>query len=438
MSNKTEEKLIRGFDQITPDCFDDIMKAEPVDISAETDCFRRDAPAGVQRNAGRLRRRVRRLAVSSGALAAILFCVLLSGIFDTDDTAGHIYIDVNPGIVISLDSDAEVCDMEASNDDGAMIMKMLPDESERGHDLYDNISILVGSLRDQGYIDSDSTDMLVSYCYSSDINDTTYEKTSETLKNAIEKSLSGKAPGADCLYQEFEEDRDMARLADDSGISPGKYRFLSYIKSSCGIDTADMADDSIASIYSSIGNSSAVIDSGSVSIIGGEHNSTGADSSRHDTNSKRNADSGVSGKTSDPGKDNVSSGDTSGKSAPAEKERAEQPLPDSEASVRTGSEDTGTDDAESTPAAAISEIVCSGNGTIRIKFDHRIYYGSHVSVTIRNSSVRPEIIRKSSRIMKISADGLESGTVYEITVRGVKASEHAKPVPLRKQFTYSK
>ena len=440
MRNKTEEKLIRGFDQITPDCFDDIMKAEPMDISAETDCFQRDASPVVQKQAPRLRHRVRRLAISSGALAAILLCVLFSGIFHGDDIAGHIYIDVNPGIVISLDSDAEVCDIEASNDDGETIMKSLPDENERSHDLSDNISILVGVFKECGYLDRSNANMLVSYCYSSDISDKTYENTSKTLKSAIENSLSGKASGADCLYQEFEEDRDIERQAANIGISPGKYRFLSHIKSSSGMDTTAMADDSIASICRSMEKSGAVIDDGSFSMIEGDHSSTDNDNSRHEANRKRKAGSSTSGKTSVSGNDPISSGDTSGKSDPEGKERAEQPLPDSDASGRTDSESNGTNDTESTPSATISEVTCSGNGTIRIRFDNRVYYGSHVSVTIHNGSIRirSEIIRKSPKTMKINADGLDSGSVYEITVRGVRASEHAKPVPIRTQFTYSR
>lgn len=440
MRNKTEEKLIRGFDQITPDCFDDIMKAEPMDISAETDCFQRDASPVAQKQAPCLRHRVRRLAISSGALAAILLCVLFSGIFHGDDIAGHIYIDVNPSIVISLGSDAKVCDIEASNDDGETIIKSLPDENERSHDLYDNISTLVGIFRDQGYIDSSSTDMLISYCYSSDINDTTYTKTSESLKSAIENSLSSKASGADCLYQEFEEDRDIENQAANSGISPGKYRFLSHIKSSSGIDTTAMADDSIASICRSMEKSGAVIDDSSFSMIEGDHSSTDAGSSHHDVSRKRKAGSSASGKTPTSANDSISSGDTSGKSDSARKERAEQTLPDRDASGRTDSENNSTDDAESAPSVTISEVTCSGNGAIHIRFDNRVYYGSHVSVTIRNSSIRirPEIIRKSSKIIKINADGLDSGSVYEITVRGVRASEHAKPVPIRKQFTYSR
>lgn len=437
MRNKTEEKLIRGFNQIAPDCFDDIMKAEPMDISAETDCLQRGISPVVQKQTSRLIHRVRRLAVSSGALAAILLCVLFSGIFRSDDIAGHIYIDVNPSIVISLDSDAEVCDIEASNDDGETIMKSLPDENERSHDLYDNISILVGSFRDQGYIDSSSTDMLISYCYSSDINDNTYAKTSESLKSAIENSLSIRASGADCLYQEFKEDRDIEKQAANSGISPGKCRFLSHIKSSSGIDTTAMADDSIASICRSMEKSGAVIDDSSFSILGGHHSKTDTDHSHNNRSKSKGTVSNSAGKPSAPGNKASSPRRVSVKSSSAKNEKTELYLHNNDTSGETDTDGSVTDDTEPAPAVAISEVSYSGKSTLRIKFDRKVFYGSQVSVTIRNNGSRfhTNITEKSARMLKVHTDLLQPDTTYEVTVRGVKASEHAKPVILFKQFT---
>ena len=447
MKKKTEQKLIQAFDQLAPDCFDSITEkisersGDAADIAdtlqpekSKDTVYGSSAPERIHRPSRR-----RKFAVSLGALAAVLMLIIIPvSLSDKGAAAGHIFIDVNPGIMISLDENSKVSDISPSNKDGQDIVDDLPDE-EMPSDISSSVDIIMKTLRSNGYLSDDSVDMLVSYSYSNDESKADIEANTRMIKSSVESGLKDAGTDAGWIFQEFPEEEKISETVSEEDMSPGKSRFISTLQSEYDIKKSDAEKKKISDICDSLEKSGIDISSNSRFTVTSSK-AAGGVSTKNDSRSQEN-------KSDESNTESSSSGKKAAKRKKASGYSRKQPLADSH------QENTVTDSAAETSAqntqqqtqkppektVRISDISYSGKGTILIRFTGPVVYDRNMTVTVRNENndrVTTGGIKRSQRSAAVKAEIPETGSRYKVTVRGVRASEQGRYLTLHGTFDY--
>ena len=132
----------------------------------------------------------------------------------------HVYIDVNPSLELSLDSENVVLSCTAVNQDAEIILNGMKLE---GVELKTAVNAIVGSMYVNGYLTQEDNSMLISVESGEKVN------TSEFL-NIITKQVNDVFENSEMecaiIAQEVKATKDLKQRAKEQGVSIGKMRLL--------------------------------------------------------------------------------------------------------------------------------------------------------------------------------------------------------------------
>ncbi len=165
-------------------------------------------------------RRKRRWAPLAAAAVLALVCTGALGWRASTAVASVVSLDVNPSIQLQVNSREKVLDADPLNEDARRILDGM---DLRGTQLKVAVNAIVGSLLQNGYLDSLSSAILIS------VEDTDAQRASRLegdLTTQVDAALQNAAAGAAVLSQVVTYDAGLETQAQASGISVGKAALL--------------------------------------------------------------------------------------------------------------------------------------------------------------------------------------------------------------------
>ena len=223
-----EQRLRAAIEHAAPDPLDRILSS----------C---DAQKGVivpMKNTTGKKNRWASLAVA--AVLAIMVCggFGLHGWKTTNAVAAVVSLDVNPSIQLRVNQREKVLSAEALNQDAMVI---LADMDLKNTDLNVAVNAIVGSLLQNGYLDSLSSAILISV---EDQNPQRADRLQTELSAQVDATLQSAAAGAAVLSQIVTYDAGLETQAQRNHISVGKAALVRDVQALNG----DLAFDSLAAL----------------------------------------------------------------------------------------------------------------------------------------------------------------------------------------------
>ncbi|MBQ6495685.1 MAG: hypothetical protein IJI74_00790 [Firmicutes bacterium] len=228
MFDSTTEIIRRGFDEITPDIFDEIMAREPVCIEEEVfvpkfvpkAASEPSAKSGTK-SAFKATPKSKGL-IAFAAVAAAFVCVFSGVLYNQNHITETLYLDVNPSISISLNKDGEVVKVDDENDDGAMVIEQAEQELSEADDLSSTVIALLKEIKNEGYFKNDKADVLLSLQYS----DEERQKVLDPIAESVNDFMDDENLEAVVILHRFEEEAALEEVANKKHLSLGKHMFL--------------------------------------------------------------------------------------------------------------------------------------------------------------------------------------------------------------------
>ena len=159
MDNRVKDLMERGFSELTPDCFDQIMAkvAELPQPEVRTEELNRT------HTYERARVKQRRVVASFATAAVAVFCLISVRWYDTVKVTDEIYIDVNPSIVLELNSKGKVVRTEGRNDDGDDVVDASAEQLKGVKDPAEAVTVLMEEMNSEDYFHDNKGTVLVSW-----------------------------------------------------------------------------------------------------------------------------------------------------------------------------------------------------------------------------------------------------------------------------------
>ena len=209
--NDIESRIHRGISQMAPDVFQNVLADKSPRLETEI-WMTKEEPKD--------NRNIWMRAARTAALAAAC-CVLILGlgvyqmILKVDSV---VEIDVNPSLELEINKSDRVVRMNALNADGVKILDNLEDDLKHAK-LDEAVHVLVDTMVSDGYLDQESSSVLVSVSQGNEERSTELQlmvadNVKETLK---EEQIKGVV-----YHQSFEASVSFSVLALMYEISPGK------------------------------------------------------------------------------------------------------------------------------------------------------------------------------------------------------------------------
>ena len=165
------------------------------------------------------------LLVFALVLTALIGCAPTGTGFNAEDAAAVFTLDVNPGVRIFVDADNKVITVEATNDDGEVVVGELDLE---GVDYGDAVEEIIDVMEEKGYIKGDESAILISI-------EKELEDISEKVNDRINKAFEKHGKVASVIEQELDgldkKVKDtIKRIAEEYDISEGKAHVIEKIR----------------------------------------------------------------------------------------------------------------------------------------------------------------------------------------------------------------
>lgn len=444
MDNNIEEKLVSGFEQMAPDVFNEIMAAinEPKtdnEPNMTVNNEAKNATCGMKAKKNKLPKHKKRW-MALGTVAVLVISILVVGHMTTEAYAGDIYIDVNPSIAMRLDKNNQVDAIEAANDDAKSIVSDITEDAVFPMSAESAVNVVLDELDSKGYLKDSKTDMVISYCY----KDETSDDVEQEVQTAAEENLDS----SQFVYQCFKEDETVNEEASINNITPGKCYYINSLKESADVTVEECAGKSITDI-----NQAAKKHSSDSTTAKAQTNSTKNDKNTGDTSasqvaSKEKSKTAGNKSKSKTGETAQSTATTTASSRNNKKsDKTDIHNGKSHYNKHTGNNKhnsgrnyssyknnkSGDGNKVSASSSSTSDTVsvvstsCSRDGTIRVHFGSRVYFSSSPKVIVTDSKgdiISSSVSSKRSTYIKITTKDLSSNSKYNITIAGVRASQH--------------
>lgn len=230
-----EMRVQQAFDAAAPDIFDSVM----------AEC---SAPRGKVVALTKSRKKksgfAKRL-LSIAAVMALLICAAAGGAYvngQENAVASVVTLDVNPSVELRLNARDKVVDAAALNGDGQAILSNL---ELRGEKLSAALAVVIGSMRDNGYLTPEKNSVLVTV----DNSDTAK---AEALQQRVDTAMAKVMETADfdgaVISQVLQKTDEVTELARSLAISPGKSQFVSAISAASGESVEELAKLNISDL----------------------------------------------------------------------------------------------------------------------------------------------------------------------------------------------
>ncbi|MCR5665831.1 MAG: MSCRAMM family adhesin SdrC [Eubacterium sp.] len=463
MSKHIEDNLMTAFEELAPDCFDEIMARIDADEATLSDDYI------IEETPKKHSYRIFRYTLPPAAAAAV--CAVAFGLnASADDSIGTIYIDVNPSISITYDKDGMVNDILAENEDGADLLEDIDVHQYKDTQLSDSVNMVLTQLNSDGYFEDSTADLIVSNCPKESDDDTSID---ETINETITDYAKANSLDATWVSQSFEEDEDLTTAAKEEQVSVGKYYFLQHVTENTGVDVTGLKDESVKNIYAYLADAQIdLTQDDSITVMhvtpseeasdetsegddttSNSDNPDNSDSKPEDTTSSKSSDKADKVADDTTESDNLESDhEESNSIANPPKNSASSDNPtssankDSNTSSDSGnntnseqnSESTTNSNQESTTTLAITNTIARANGNISIRFSTSATYGKHYKAIVKDdegNTVDTTIVKKTKHRLVLNADSLEDDTTYTVVLYGIKSDTQEKAERLSSTFT---
>ena len=164
------------------------------------------------------------------------------------EAAAFVYLDVNPSVELRVDSENNVLECLAANDDAEELLSGL---KLCGVDMNTALTAITGAMYVNGYLSVDSNSILVSVDASDDeTTSALLTDITENINTVFEKST------LECsvIAQGVKVDDELKQRAEENGVSVGKMHFVDKVISEMGTfsdeDVSDLVNMSIKDLNS--------------------------------------------------------------------------------------------------------------------------------------------------------------------------------------------
>lgn len=213
--NDIESRIHRGINQMAPDVFQNVLADKSPKLESEV-WLLKDQPSE-KRNAWM------RAARTAALLAACFMLIVGLGVYQMIFKVDSIVeIDVNPSLELQINRGDRVVRLNALNADGVKILDDV-EENLKHTKLDDAVRILVNEMVEDGYLDQESSSVLISVSHGNETRSTELQlmvadNVKETLKQDEIKGV--------VYHQSYETTDTISELSLRYDISPGKACFI--------------------------------------------------------------------------------------------------------------------------------------------------------------------------------------------------------------------
>lgn len=250
-----KSKIIEAFECETPDLRERIIAS----CEKEAQLPGLDAQADFVSKPARLPKKgaVLKWAAACAACLVLFVSGLLTGLLIPDgegdpippaEAAAFVYLDVNPSVELRVDSENNVLECLAANDDAEELLASL---KLCGVDMNTALTAITGAMYVNGYLSIDSNSILVSVDASDDeATSALLTDITENINTVFEKST------LECsvIAQGVKVNDELKQRAEENGVSVGKMHFVDKVISEMGAfsdeDVSDLVNMSIKDLNS--------------------------------------------------------------------------------------------------------------------------------------------------------------------------------------------
>lgn len=218
-----------------------------------------DAEIKPEKRSSRLPQRsvIFKWAAACAACLVLFVSGLLTGLLIPDgegdpippaEAAAFVYLDVNPSVELRVDSENNVLECLAANDDAEELLSGL---KLCGVDMNTALTAITGAMYVNGYLSTESNSILVSVDASDDeATSALLTDITENINNVFEKST------LECsvIAQGVKVNDELKQRAEENGVSVGKMHFVDKVISEMGAfsdeDVSDLVNMSIKDLNS--------------------------------------------------------------------------------------------------------------------------------------------------------------------------------------------
>ena len=218
MDNRVKDLMERGFSELTPDCFDQIMAkvAELPQPEVRTEELNRT------HTYERARVKQRRVVASFATAAVAVFCLISVRWYDTVKVTDEIYIDVNPSIVLELNSKGKVVRTEGRNDDGDDVVDASAEQLKGVKDPAEAVTVLMDEMNNEDYFHDSKGTVLVSWYTESSEKD---EAPLEEVCGAVDTYAADNELELTVYKQSIEKSEEIDQEAEEAGMPVARYAY---------------------------------------------------------------------------------------------------------------------------------------------------------------------------------------------------------------------
>jgi uncharacterized membrane protein YkoI len=150
---------------------------------------------------------------------SVILVIAISMFYQGDAITSQVFIDINPGIEISLNKNENVINMEAINIEEDVILSI----DYYRKNVYQVIPMLLDMLSQNGFINEDKNTMLVSI---KSVSDKISKENIEKLSSTIKSFFTVRDSSVLILKQEIKEDDEAIKGSYKDYLTAGKYTFI--------------------------------------------------------------------------------------------------------------------------------------------------------------------------------------------------------------------
>lgn len=218
MDNRVKDLMERGFSDLTPDCFDQIMAkvAELPQPEVRTEELNRT------HTYERARVKQRRVVASFATAAVAVFCLISVRWYDTVKVTDEIYIDVNPSIVLELNSKGKVVRTEGRNDDGDDVVDASAEQLKGVKDPAEAVTVLMDEMNNEDYFHDSKGTVLVSWYTESSEKE---EAPLDEVCSAVDAYAADNELELTVYKQSLEKSDEIDQEAEKAGMPVARYAY---------------------------------------------------------------------------------------------------------------------------------------------------------------------------------------------------------------------
>lgn len=205
-----KQRINRAVRQITPNVYDDVATVPVRKMAAHDHITRQELPGERSRSM-----RMFGFAPAFASLAVLFIAIFAWWQFLRIDSV--VAVDVNPSIELKLNRLSHVVAVQAYNPEAQSLVEAVP---WRFSPVEDVIQRLLGAMKQQGYLQSENSFLMLSYQQD---NQSRAEALSRRLNKAV---LRLKLQSPEMVYVQRVEIKEIAGLADDYDVSRGVMQLI--------------------------------------------------------------------------------------------------------------------------------------------------------------------------------------------------------------------